>query len=181
MSVVSVTSVTARRRGSRRLSTVTAIGMLGNDLRSVHLTVNVRRVAHSHFSTLRFSRFSANAKCHVPILGERRTTGVERHDATLDRGYNTWDLKQPLYYLSKPLAKAFACATLSKRAMVAAGAVRIRLLAFEMPAVWSHRRSISVADARSFEPIPARERTGYDAREAAVASRSPRLHGATMR
>ena len=84
---MSVTSVTARSRGRRRLSTVTAIGMLGNDLRSAPMTVNVRRVAHSHFNTLRLSRSSANAKCHVPILGERRTTGVERHDATLDRGY----------------------------------------------------------------------------------------------
>ena len=35
------------------------------------------------FQTLRLSCFFANAKYHVPILGERRTAGVERHGATL--------------------------------------------------------------------------------------------------
>ena len=35
------------------------------------------------FQTLRLSCFFANAKYHVPILGERRTAGVERHGETL--------------------------------------------------------------------------------------------------
>ena len=55
---------------------------------------------------------------------------------------NTWGPKQPQCCLSKPLAKGFACATSFARAMVAAGAVRIRPLAFERPAEESHRRSI---------------------------------------
>ena len=52
---MSVTTMSARSRGSRRLSTVTAIGMLGNHLRSVRVVVERPACYAQSFQTLRLS------------------------------------------------------------------------------------------------------------------------------
>ena len=149
---------------------------------------NVRRVAHSHFSTLRLSRFSANAKCQMPILGERRIAGVERHEATLGLRYEylgsqaTTEQSQSNHsavsagrWLTGSRVQPRSRGQWSPRARSVSGRWRS---SGQPDGLTGFQSQVPMRGASS--PFPLRERSGYNAREAAVAARSPRPHDATM-